>query len=280
MWSLLTFKEVFFFHLLSIKGLHTVFTPLSTIYIDGDSRLVICTQDKRLLIFRGITKLHDITLLETPNSLAILYTDTVMPRIPSIAVAAGPYVFVYRLLRPHRKVALSLLIILFPPYFLSFLSFFLSSLPSSALFFLPFLLPLFPFLDRSIFLLFSAIFLSSYLLSSFLLPLFLRSLFISELSTLVGLSASSYPQNRERYLVFHRQSKRRSSSNTSSTLPGARWWHSPLLKVTRTSQPWIDWTFQNTEFPGRVFRCSNHLPTAVDYLYGVSKEDLWSCRWS
>ena len=35
----------------------------------------------------------------------ILLCLLVQPRVPSIAVAAGPYVFIYRQLRPYRKWA-------------------------------------------------------------------------------------------------------------------------------------------------------------------------------
>lgn len=46
------------------------------------------------------------TLLDAPVALAAFYPDSWTPRIPSIAVAAGSFVFVYRNLRPYMKFTL------------------------------------------------------------------------------------------------------------------------------------------------------------------------------
>ena len=42
-------------------------------------------------------------LLDQPVALCITYTENTVPRIPSIAVAAGSHIFIYRQLRPYRK---------------------------------------------------------------------------------------------------------------------------------------------------------------------------------
>lgn len=75
----------------------------SFILLDGENKLVIAGQDKRLLVYRGTTLAHEITLLETPSAMCVTYTDNAQPRLPAVAVAAGPYVFIYRQLRPYRK---------------------------------------------------------------------------------------------------------------------------------------------------------------------------------
>jgi hypothetical protein len=46
------------------------------------------------------------TLLDVPVAMCAFYPDQLTPRIPSIAVAAGSFVFVYRNLRPYMKFTL------------------------------------------------------------------------------------------------------------------------------------------------------------------------------
>jgi hypothetical protein len=46
------------------------------------------------------------TLLDVPVAMCAFYPDLLTPRIPSIAVAAGSFVFVYRNLRPYMKFTL------------------------------------------------------------------------------------------------------------------------------------------------------------------------------
>lgn len=46
------------------------------------------------------------TLVDTPTALAVFWADSALPRVPSVAIAAGPYVYVYRNLRPYLKFAL------------------------------------------------------------------------------------------------------------------------------------------------------------------------------
>ena len=47
--------------------------------------------------------MSDHALLDVPVAIACYYPDTVSPRIPSVGVAAGPHIFIYRNLRPHYK---------------------------------------------------------------------------------------------------------------------------------------------------------------------------------
>ena len=42
-------------------------------------------------------------LLDKPVSQCVTYTDYAMPRVPSISVAAGSNIFIYRHIRPYRK---------------------------------------------------------------------------------------------------------------------------------------------------------------------------------
>ena len=70
---------------------------------DGDSRLIIAGLDKTLKVYRGTTLVSEHALLDQPVALCITYSENTVPRIPSIAVAAGSHVFIYRQLRPYRK---------------------------------------------------------------------------------------------------------------------------------------------------------------------------------
>jgi len=46
------------------------------------------------------------TLAELPSGLVTLYSDQRYPRIPVVAVASGPSVYVYRCLKPYFKFSL------------------------------------------------------------------------------------------------------------------------------------------------------------------------------
>lgn len=47
-------------------------------------------------------------LLDTPCAITSFYADAQHPRIPALAVAVGPNVFIYRNLRPYFKFTLPL----------------------------------------------------------------------------------------------------------------------------------------------------------------------------
>ncbi len=73
---------------------------------DGNYSLLCATQDKKLKIFRDMATFFDSVLLGTPVAMVPLYTDTENLDKPSIAIAAGPFVFIYRHLRPFFKFTL------------------------------------------------------------------------------------------------------------------------------------------------------------------------------
>ena len=70
---------------------------------DNDSKLVVCDLNKKLKIYKGHALAFENSIPETPIALAITYSDNSFPRIPNIAVAAGPHIFLYRQLKPYRK---------------------------------------------------------------------------------------------------------------------------------------------------------------------------------
>jgi hypothetical protein len=55
-----------------------------------------------LLVLTTVRSLASHCTYELTSSISLI-TNNLQPRVPSIAVAAGPYVFIYRQLRPYRK---------------------------------------------------------------------------------------------------------------------------------------------------------------------------------
>ncbi len=73
---------------------------------DGEHRLLVGDSDRKLKIYKGTALVSEHALLDVPVALCAFYTDTNMPRTPAVAVASGPYVFIYRNLRPYFKFTL------------------------------------------------------------------------------------------------------------------------------------------------------------------------------
>lgn len=44
--------------------------------------------------------------MDVPSALAVFYSDLSKPSLPSVAVAAGSYIFIYRNLRPYYRFTL------------------------------------------------------------------------------------------------------------------------------------------------------------------------------
>jgi len=73
------------------------------INVDGDVCLAVCDLERNLKIYKGASLLSVHSLLDTPTALCVAYIDKATPRTPTLAVAGGSYVFIYRHLRPYRK---------------------------------------------------------------------------------------------------------------------------------------------------------------------------------
>ncbi len=83
---------------------------------ENDFRLVVAdTSDKKLKVYRGTRIASAHALVDTPVALTAFYPDAAPAaggaRVPSLAVASGPFVFVYRNLRPYMKFSLPGLLI-------------------------------------------------------------------------------------------------------------------------------------------------------------------------
>ena len=73
---------------------------------DGDYRLLVADDDKRLKVFQGTAMSSEHSLLDSPSAVCCFYSDDKVPRLPAVAVAAGTHVFIYRNLRPYFKFTL------------------------------------------------------------------------------------------------------------------------------------------------------------------------------
>jgi len=73
---------------------------------NGEHMLLVADADKKLKVYKGTSLLSEHALLDVPSALATFYTDLNKPQTPSVAVAAGSYIFIYRNLRPYYKFTL------------------------------------------------------------------------------------------------------------------------------------------------------------------------------
>ena len=73
---------------------------------DGDGKLIIADLDRKLRVYKGASLVSTNALLSVPVAVAAFYMDYNTPRRPSIAVAAGSSIFVYRNLRAYNKFIL------------------------------------------------------------------------------------------------------------------------------------------------------------------------------
>ncbi|KAM8889205.1 BBSome complex member BBS1 isoform 1-T2 [Synchiropus picturatus] len=96
-----------------VAGLHTFSScmDLADLSGDGETRLVVGdlgsgSTGMKLKVFRGTALLSESVLLDLPAGLVAFFMDLHEPRIPAVAVASGPCVYVYKNLRPYFKFTL------------------------------------------------------------------------------------------------------------------------------------------------------------------------------
>eukprot|EP00455_Lapot_gusevi_P029644 TRINITY_DN3175_c0_g1_i7.p1 TRINITY_DN3175_c0_g1~~TRINITY_DN3175_c0_g1_i7.p1 ORF type:complete len:595 (+),score=101.41 TRINITY_DN3175_c0_g1_i7:67-1851(+) len=73
---------------------------------DGDDKLLVADLDRKLKVYKGTSLLSEHSLLDQPCAISAFYSDANVPRTPAVAVASGPFVFIYRNLRPYYKFTL------------------------------------------------------------------------------------------------------------------------------------------------------------------------------
>lgn len=84
---------------------------LSDIHADGNWKLVIGDLgtdnfSSKLKVFQGVSLMHESSLQDLPNGVISFYMDTHEPRTPAIAACSGPFIYVYKNLRPYYKFSM------------------------------------------------------------------------------------------------------------------------------------------------------------------------------
>jgi len=82
------------------------FMCLSDLHADGDHRLIMVDLKKRIRIYKGTTIQWEQKLLDVPCAVQCFYHEVASPPIPTLAVASGHQVFIYRYMRPYLKFTL------------------------------------------------------------------------------------------------------------------------------------------------------------------------------
>ncbi|XP_067682255.1 Bardet-Biedl syndrome 1 protein-like isoform X2 [Haliotis asinina] len=107
----------------SSKWLDAYHDPMSTLYTftqcmtlsdiqaDGDWKLIVAdlgtgSYDMKLKVYKNTNILSEHTIIDLPTGVVTFYMDTLEPRTPAIAVASGPYIYIYKNLRPYFKFTL------------------------------------------------------------------------------------------------------------------------------------------------------------------------------
>ncbi|KAJ9586580.1 hypothetical protein L9F63_028377, partial [Diploptera punctata] len=83
----------------------------SDINSDGDYKLIIAdlgtgSTNIKLKVYKGTSLMTETTLIDVPTGVVSFHMDTSEPRVPAVAVASGPNVYVYKNMRPYFKFAL------------------------------------------------------------------------------------------------------------------------------------------------------------------------------
>ncbi|XP_029383044.1 BBSome complex member BBS1 [Echeneis naucrates] len=100
-------------HFDPVAGLYTFSSCLDLAELsgDGESQLVVGdlgsgSSGMKLKVYRGTALVSESSLLDLPAGLVAFFMDLHEPRIPAVAVASGPCVYVYKNLRPYFKFTL------------------------------------------------------------------------------------------------------------------------------------------------------------------------------
>ncbi|XP_066574893.1 BBSome complex member BBS1 isoform X1 [Amia ocellicauda] len=84
---------------------------LADLHGDGESKLVVGdlgtgVYNMKMKVYRGTSLMSENTLLDLPTGLVAFLMDQHEPRTPAVAVASGPFIYVYKNLRPYFKFTL------------------------------------------------------------------------------------------------------------------------------------------------------------------------------
>lgn len=82
------------------------FMCLADLHADGDHRLIMVDLKRRIRIYKGTYIQWEQKLLDTPCAVQCFYHEVATPPIPTLAVASGHQVYIYRYMRPYLKFTL------------------------------------------------------------------------------------------------------------------------------------------------------------------------------
>jgi Bardet-Biedl syndrome 1 protein len=82
------------------------FMCLADLHADGDHRLIMVDMKRRIRIYKGTYIQWEQKLLDTPCAVQCFYHEVAVPPIPTLAVASGHQVYIYRFMRPYLKFTL------------------------------------------------------------------------------------------------------------------------------------------------------------------------------
>uniref|UniRef100_A0A8C5MM93 BBSome complex member BBS1 n=1 Tax=Leptobrachium leishanense TaxID=445787 RepID=A0A8C5MM93_9ANUR len=96
-----------------VAGLNTFSSciALADLHGDGDYKMVAGDMgngpyNMKLKVYKGTSLLSENSLLDLPTGVATFLMDQNEPRTPAVAVASGPFIYVYKNLRPYFKFTL------------------------------------------------------------------------------------------------------------------------------------------------------------------------------
>ncbi|XP_071962650.1 BBSome complex member BBS1-like [Antedon mediterranea] len=84
---------------------------LSDINGDGENKLIVAdlgtgSYDMKLKVYRGTTLMNENTIIDLPTGVCAFHMDNNEHRVPAIVAASGPFIYVYKNLRPYFKFTL------------------------------------------------------------------------------------------------------------------------------------------------------------------------------
>ena len=90
-------------HLAQIKAFSSC-VELSDVNGDGDYKLLVADAQRRLKVFSGTSLVTETPIMSVPSAIVSFYMDyDDEVRRPNVAVSSGPFIFVYKNLRPFYK---------------------------------------------------------------------------------------------------------------------------------------------------------------------------------
>ncbi|KAM4617230.1 BBSome complex member BBS1 [Discoglossus pictus] len=96
-----------------VAGLHAFSSCIALADLHGDGEYKLVAGDMgsgqynmKLKVFKGTSLMSENTLLDLPSGVAAFLMDQNEPRTPAVAVASGPFIYVYKNLRPYFKFTL------------------------------------------------------------------------------------------------------------------------------------------------------------------------------